>query len=146
MASHVLQGMARANACVTRHAKANACVTHGKPCVHMHANGHATKMGGQFVKEGRSRKERRRKKKRERKERKKEREKEKKGRERRRKGNLRSNGRNSLDQGVKSEGYTLKGRYSSYFGLFSTIRVVGLCLCPKGMFGRILKNGNATLF
>ena len=40
---------------VTRHAKANACVTHGKPCVHMHANGHVYQMGGdQFVEEGRS--------------------------------------------------------------------------------------------
>ena len=55
---------------------ANAYVTNGKPCVHMHAIGHAYKMGGQFVEEGRSRKERRRKKKRER---------EKKERERRRK-------------------------------------------------------------
>ena len=40
----------------------------------MHANGHAYKMGGQFVEEGRSRKEIIRKKKRERKERKKKRE------------------------------------------------------------------------
>ena len=82
MTSHVSQGKARENACVTR------C----KPCVHMHADGHAYKMGGQFVEEGRSRKERRRKKKneekerrrkkkRERKERKREREKEKKKRE-----------------------------------------------------------------
>ena len=39
MASHVSQGMARSN----------TCVTHGKPCVHMHANGHAYKMGGQLV-------------------------------------------------------------------------------------------------
>ena len=52
-ASHVSQGMARPNACVThgkpcfiRYAKANACVTHGKPCVHMHAKGHAYKLGG----------------------------------------------------------------------------------------------------
>ena len=81
MASHVSQGMARTNACVThgkpcviRYAKANACVW-------MHANGHAYKMGGQFIEEGRSRKERRRKKKRERKETKKEREKEKKNEE-----------------------------------------------------------------
>ena len=49
-------------------------MTHGKPCVHMHTNGHIYKMGGdQFVEEGRIRKERRRKKKMERKERKKER-------------------------------------------------------------------------
>ena len=91
MASHVL-----------RHAKASACVTHGKPCVHMHANGHIYKMGGdQFVEERRSKKERRRKKRMERKERKKEREKEKKGRETGRKGNMRYDGRNSLDQEVK---------------------------------------------
>ena len=51
------------------HVKANACVTHG----HMHANGHAYKMGSQFIEEGRRRNESRRKKKRERKERKKER-------------------------------------------------------------------------
>ena len=69
-------------------------MTHGKPCVHMHANRHVYKMGGdQFLEEGRSRKKRRRKKKRERKERKKEREKEKKGKERGRKGNLCSDGR-----------------------------------------------------
>ena len=71
MASHVSQGMARAN----------ACVTNGKPCVHMHADGHAYKMGGQFLEEGGSRKERKRKKKRERKERKKKKKKKKKGRE-----------------------------------------------------------------
>ena len=71
---HVSQGMARAN----------ACVTHGKPCVHMHANGHAYKMGGQFVEKGRRRKERKRKKKKKRvrKERKKERKGEKKKRKR----------------------------------------------------------------
>ena len=93
-------------------------MTHGKPCVHMHANGHAYKMGGQFIEEGRNKKERRRKKKREGKERKKEREKEKKGRGRGRKGNLRSDGRNSSDQEVKSKGYTPRGRDSTYFGLF----------------------------
>ena len=68
-------------------ARANACVTNDKPCVHMHAIGHAYKMGGQFIEERRSRKERRMKKKTERKERKKEerkkeREKEKKKKER----------------------------------------------------------------
>ena len=47
---------------------------------------------------------------------------------------------------IFNEGYTSRGRDSSYFGLFSTIRVVGLCLCPKGLFCRILKYGNATLF
>ena len=44
------------------------------------------------------------------------------------------------------EGYTSRGRDSSYFGLFSTIRVVGLCLCLKGLFSQILKYGNAVLF
>ena len=32
-------------------ARPNACVTHGKPCVHMHANGHAYKWD-MFVEEG----------------------------------------------------------------------------------------------
>ena len=135
MASHVSQGMARPN----------ACVTHGKPCDHMQANGHAYKMGGKCVEKGRRRKERRRKKKRERKERKKGREKEKK-KKRWRKGNLHSDSRNSLDQEVKSKGYTPRGKDSSYFGLFSTLRVVWLCLCPKGLFGRISKYGNAAIF
>ena len=47
---------------------------------------------------------------------------------------------------IFDEGYTPRGRDSSYFGLFSTIRVVGLCLFPKGLVGRILKYGNAALF
>ena len=47
---------------------------------------------------------------------------------------------------IFDEGCTLRGRDSSYFGLFSTIRVVRLCLCIKGLFGRISKYGNATLF
>ena len=47
---------------------------------------------------------------------------------------------------IFDEGYTLRGRDSSYFGLFSTIRVVGLCLCPKGLFGQISKYGNVALF
>ena len=38
-----------------------------------------------------------------------------------------------------------RGKDSSYFGLFSTITVVGLCLFPKGLFDRISKYGNATL-
>ena len=59
---------------------------------------------------------------------------------------MRFGGQNSSDQEVKSKGYTPKGRDSSYFGLFSTIRVLGLCLCPKGLFGRISKYGNAALF
>ena len=137
--------MTHGKPCVTKHAKANACVTHGKPCVHMIANGHIYNMGGdQFIEEGRSRKEKRRKKKRERKESKKERE--------RKRGKRKSAFRQSKLVGPKSkvhifdEGYTPRGRDSSYFGLFSTIRIVGLCLCPKGLFGRISKYGNATLF
>ena len=47
---------------------------------------------------------------------------------------------------IFDDDYTPRGRDSSYFGLFATIRVVGLCLCPKGLFGRISKYGNATLF
>ena len=84
----------------------------------------------------------RRKKKRKRKERKKEIEKDKRWR----KENLLSDGRNSLDQEVKSEGYTLRGRDSSYFCLFPTLRAMWLCFFPKGLFGRISKYGNATLF
>ena len=47
---------------------------------------------------------------------------------------------------IFDKGYTLRGRDYSYFGLFSTIRVVELCLCSKGLFGRISKYGNAILF
>ena len=47
---------------------------------------------------------------------------------------------------IFDEDYALRGRDFSYFGLFSTIRVVGLCLFPKGLFGRISKYENATLF
>ena len=46
---------------------------------------------------------------------------------------------------IFDEDYASRGKDSSYFGLFSTIRVVGLCLCPKGLFDRISKYGNATL-
>ena len=120
--------------CVIRHAKANACVTHGKPCIHMHANGHAYKMGDQFVEERRSRKERRRKKK---KERKRDRENEKK-RERNREKRKSAIRRSELvGPRSKVRGLHSRGSDSSYFGLFSTIRVVGLCLCPKGLFGKI---------
>ena len=31
--------------------------------------------------------------------------------------------------------YVSRGRDSSYFGLFSTLRVVWLCFYPKGLFG-----------
>ena len=47
---------------------------------------------------------------------------------------------------IFDEDYAPRGRDSSYFGLFSTIRVVGLCFFPKGLFGQISKYGNATLF
>ena len=47
---------------------------------------------------------------------------------------------------IFNEGYASRGRDSSYFGLFSTIRSVGFCLCPKGLFGRISNYGNAALF
>ena len=59
---------------------------------------------------------------------------------------MHSDGQNSSDEEVKSEGYTSRGRDSSYFGLFSTLRVVWLCLCLKGLFGRISKFGNAAIF
>ena len=102
-------------------------------------------MGGdQFIEEGRSKKEKKRKKKRERKESKKERE--------RKRGKRKYAFRQSELVGPKSkvhifdEGFTPRGRDSSYFGLFSTIRIVGLCLCPKSLFGRISNYGNATLF
>ena len=47
---------------------------------------------------------------------------------------------------IFDEGNAPRGRDSSSFGLFFTIRVVGLCLCPKRLFGRISKYGNAALF
>ena len=47
---------------------------------------------------------------------------------------------------IFDEDYTPRGRDFSYFGLFSTIRAVGLCFCLKGLFGRISKYGNANLF
>ena len=47
---------------------------------------------------------------------------------------------------IFDECYTPRGRDSSYFCLFYTIKAMGLCLCPKGLFGRISKYGNATLF
>ena len=47
---------------------------------------------------------------------------------------------------IFDEGYTPRGRDSSYFDLLSTIRAMGLCLCPKGLFGRILKYENVALF
>ena len=36
---------------------------------------------------------------------------------------------------IFNEDYAPRGRDSSYFGLFSTISTVGLCLYPKGLFG-----------
>ena len=111
----------------------------------MHANGEVYKRGGKLVGRGREQQkgmEKREKTKRERK---------------RRKGERKRGKRKSVFRGPKliglrskvcifDEGYTPRGRDSSYFGLFSTIRVVGLCLCPKGLFSRISKYGNATLF
>ena len=71
MASHVSQGMARPN----------ACVTHGKPCVHMHANGHAYKWGvhNHFVEERAGKEKRKGEKERKGKEKRKRKKKEKKG-------------------------------------------------------------------
>ena len=72
-----------------------------------------------------------------------------------------SDGQNSSDQKPKfvyvtqaTHGYRKqevlaklqRGKNSSYFGLFSTLRVVWLCLCPQGLFGRISKYGNASIF
>ena len=57
-----------------------------------------------------------------------------------------SNGRNSLDQGVKSgdltRGYASRGRDSSYFGLFLAFRIMfwadfGTVLCHVNGMGRI---------
>ena len=47
---------------------------------------------------------------------------------------------------LRDEGYTPRSRDSSYFGLFSTLRVVWLCFFPKGIFSQILECRNATLF
>ena len=103
------------------------CVTHG----HMHANGEVYKRGGKLVhrggeeqkyKEGKKNREKKRERKRSKGERK--------------KGKRKSTFRWSEVIGPRSkirifdEGYTLRGRDSSYFGLFSTIRVVGLLSHP----------------
>ena len=140
--------------CVTRHAKENACGTHGKSCVHMHGTWNGYNWDGdQFVEWERNRKERKEK------EKGKEGKKEKKEKRerRRRKGERKREKRKSAFRRselveprskvcIFEEGYSPRGRDSSYFGSFSTIRVVGLCLCPKGLFGRILKYGNTALF
>ena len=47
---------------------------------------------------------------------------------------------------LRNEGYAPRGRDSSYFGLFSTLRVVWLCFFPKGLFGQILELGNVVHF
>ena len=105
--------------------------------------------GNQFVEEESNKKER--------KEKKKEKKKKKKIERKRRKGERKRGKRISAFRRLElvrprskvrifDEGYTPRSRDSLYFGLFSTIRVVGLCLCPKGLFGRISKYGNATLF
>ena len=83
----------------------------------------------------------------ERRKRKKEREKEKKEREKRKLAFRRSELVGPRSKGcIFDEGYAPRGRDSSYFGLFSTLRVVWLCLCPKGLFGRISKYRNAAYF
>ena len=69
-----------ASHCVTKHAKENVCRKHGKPYVHMHANGEVYKRGGKSVlKGGEQQKGKEGKKKKKKKKTK--REKEKKGRE-----------------------------------------------------------------
>ena len=146
--------MTHGKPCVTRHAKANACVTHGKPCVHMYGTWNGYKWDGdQFVEGGRNKKEMKEKGKG-----KEEKKKKKEKIERRiRKGERQREKRKSVFRwselvGPRSKvyildkGYALRGRDSFYFGLFSTIRAVGLCLCSKGLFGRISKYGNAALF
>ena len=141
---------------VTRHAKKNACRTHG-----LHGNGEVYKSGGKSVhrvgeeqKGNEGKKRKKKKKKRKKKEKKEKRKKKERKRRKRAKksGKKKSAFRRSKLIGPRikvyifDEGYTPRGRNSFYFGLFSTIRVVGLCLCPKRLFGRISKYGNATLF
>ena len=101
--------------------------------------------GDQFVEEEKNKKERKEKKRRKKKERKR-----RKGE--RKRGKMKSAFRQSelIEPRSKvrifDKGYTPRVKDSSYFGLFSTIRAVGLCLCLKGLFGRISKYGNASLF
>ena len=114
--------------CVTRHAKANACV-------HMHVNGKVYKSGGKSVcRGGEQQKGKEGKKNREGKI-----EREKNGERKRgkRKSMFRRSElvRSRSKVRIFDKGYTPRGRDSSYFGLLSTIRAVGLCLCPKGLFG-----------
>ena len=40
---------------------------------------------------------------------------------------------------LHDEGYSLRGKDPSYFGLFSTLRVVWWCFFLKGLFGQILE-------
>ena len=84
-------------------------MTHGsKPCVHMHGTWNGYKWDGyQFVEDESNKKERKEKKKRRKKER---------------------------ERGDGGEGYTPKGRNSSYFGLFSNIKVVGCVFALRGCF------------
>ena len=151
--------MTHGKSCVTRHVKenayvthgkANACVTHDKPCVHMHVNGEVYKRGGKLVcKEGEQQgKEGKKKKKKEEKKRDKEGEGGGGGGGGWRKLAFRQSEliRPRSKIRIFEEGYTPRGRDSSYFGLFFTIRVVGLCLYPKELFGRILKYRNLALF
>ena len=116
-------------------------MTHGKPCVHMHVNGEVYKRGGKSVRRGGEQQKGKQGKKK-RKRRKGERERRKRKSTFQRSELVRPRSRVH----IFNEGYSLRGRDCSYFGLLSTIRVVGLCLCPKRLFGRILKYGNAAPF
>ena len=124
-------------------------MTHGKPCVHMHGTWNVYKMGWRSVHRGEEEQKGKGKEGKEEMKEKRER--------RRRKGERKmekwkSAFRRSKLVGLRSkvrtfdEDYTPRGRDSSYFGLFATIRIVGLCLCLKGLFSRISKYENATLF
>ena len=135
-----------------------SCVTTIR--LNINLSGKEKQFGGRKEKKEKERKKKGRKK--ERKERKEKEKKEKKERTSRFSSNRRLfDGRNSSNRESKSvyatkatRGYWKqevsakleRGRDSSYFGSFSIIRVVGLCLCPKDLFGRISKYRNAVLF
>ena len=117
-------------------------MTHVKSCVHMHVNGEVYKREGKSIRRGVEEQKGKEGKKKDRKRRKGE----------RKRGKRKSVFRWSELVGPRSkvhifdEGYTPRGSDSFFFGLFSTIRAMGLCLCLKGLFDSILKYGNATLF
>ena len=120
---------------VTMHEKENACRTHSKPCFHMHGTWNVYKMGWRSVHRGGEEQKRKEGKRKEKgrigREKKRKREGEKKGREREKRKLV---FRKSKLVGLRSkvhifdEDYAPRGRDSSYFGLFATINVVGLCL------------------